>query len=123
MDKSRTPEISAENRPVSPTASPVASPTVSPTASSAASPAASASASCSASDTAVCTNDSPISNAAVNTGKVVKVHKCPICGKLTNNAKYRPFCSKRCADIDLGTWFAEGYVIEGKAPIDEEEGE
>jgi endogenous inhibitor of DNA gyrase (YacG/DUF329 family) len=54
---------------------------------------------------------------------VVKVHKCPICGKLTDNAKYRPFCSKRCADIDLGTWFAEGYVIEGKAPVDEEEGE
>lgn len=120
MDKSRTPEISAENRPVSPTASPVASPTASPAAS------ASASASCSASDTAVCSNGSPISNAAdnaVNTDKVVKVHKCPICGKLTDNAKYRPFCSKRCADIDLGTWFAEGYVIEGKAPVDEEEGE
>ena len=106
MDKSRTPEISAENRPVSPAASPTAS--------------TSAAAPCSASDTAVCTAGSPISNAA---GKVVKVHKCPICGKLTDNAKYRPFCSKRCADIDLGTWFAEGSVIEGKAPVDEEEGE
>ena len=52
--------------------------------------------------------------------KVVKVHKCPICGKLTDSAQYRPFCSKRCADIDLGMWFNEGYVIEGKA---EEEGE
>ena len=106
MDKSRTPEISAENRPISPVASP-------DTSTSAAAP-------CSASDTAVCTAGSPISNAA---DKVVKVHKCPICGKLTDNAKYRPFCSKRCADIDLGTWFAEGYVIEGKAPVDEEEGE
>lgn len=112
MDKSRTPEVSAENRPVSPAASPTAS--------------TSAAAPCSASDTAVCTAGSSISNAAdkaVNAGKVVKVHKCPICGKLTDNAKYRPFCSKRCADIDLGTWFAEGYVIEGKAPVDEEEGE
>lgn len=54
---------------------------------------------------------------------VVKVHKCPICGKLTDSAKYRPFCCKRCADIDLGNWFQEGYVIEGKAPIDEEESE
>ena len=54
---------------------------------------------------------------------VIKVHKCPICGKLTDNIKYRPFCSKRCADIDLGTWFNEGYVIEGKNPIDEEENE
>lgn len=54
---------------------------------------------------------------------VIKVHKCPICGKLTDNIKYRPFCSKRCADIDLGNWFNESYVIEGKAPIDEEENE
>ena len=107
MDKSRTPEISAENRPVS-------------------WPIHVRRCLVSASDTAVCTAGSPISNAAdkaVNAGKVVKVHKCPICGKLTDNAKYRPFCSKRCADIDLGTWFAEGYVIEGKAPVDEEEGE
>lgn len=58
-----------------------------------------------------------------NSATVVKVHKCPICGKLTDNAQYRPFCSKRCADIDLGNWFAEGYVIEGKNPIDEEENE
>ena len=55
---------------------------------------------------------------------VIKTYRCPICKKLvTADNKYRPFCSKRCADIDLGTWFAEGYVIEGKAPVDEEEGE
>ncbi|MBP5698312.1 MAG: DNA gyrase inhibitor YacG [Alphaproteobacteria bacterium] len=55
--------------------------------------------------------------------KVIKVHKCPICGKLTDNKTYRPFCSKRCADVDLGNWFNQGYVIEGKAPVDEEESE
>ena len=55
--------------------------------------------------------------------KIIKVHKCPICGKLTDSKEYRPFCSKRCADIDLGNWFNEGYVIEGKAPADEEQGE
>ncbi len=55
--------------------------------------------------------------------KVVKVHKCPICGKLTDSVQYRPFCSKRCADIDLGIWFNGGYVIEGKAQTDEEESE
>ena len=85
----------------------------------------SAAAPCSASDTAVCTAGSPISNAAdkaVNAGKVVSTQMFDL-RKLTDNAKYRPFCSKRCADIDLGTWFAEGYVIEGKAPVDEEEGE
>ena len=55
--------------------------------------------------------------------KVVKVHKGPICKKLTDSAEYRPFCSKRCADVDLGNWFTQSYVIEGKAPIDEEESE
>lgn len=60
---------------------------------------------------------------AEQTVHVVKVRKCPICGKVADNEKYRPFCSKRCADIDLGNWFCEGYVIEGKAPIDEEESE
>ena len=35
---------------------------------------------------------------------------CPICRKPTANA-YRPFCSKRCADIDLGRWLGEGYAI------------
>jgi len=42
---------------------------------------------------------------------MVKQHICPICGKQTDNEKYRPFCSKRCADIDLGHWFNGSYVI------------
>ena len=36
-------------------------------------------------------------------------------------AAYRPFCSKRCADIDLGRWLKEGYRVETEeAPTDEE---
>lgn len=35
---------------------------------------------------------------------------CTICGKPAD-AKYRPFCSKRCADIDLGRWFKEDYRV------------
>jgi endogenous inhibitor of DNA gyrase (YacG/DUF329 family) len=35
---------------------------------------------------------------------------CPICGKPAEMA-LRPFCSKRCKDVDLGRWFAERYVI------------
>ena len=35
---------------------------------------------------------------------------CPICGKPAS-ARWRPFCSKRCADIDLGRWFGEAYRI------------
>ncbi len=42
---------------------------------------------------------------------MVKLHKCPICHKQTDDEKYRPFCSKRCADIDLGNWFNEAYNI------------
>jgi endogenous inhibitor of DNA gyrase (YacG/DUF329 family) len=35
---------------------------------------------------------------------------CPICAKQTE-AKYRPFCSRRCADIDLGRWLNESYRV------------
>jgi uncharacterized protein len=35
---------------------------------------------------------------------------CPICGKPTA-ADYRPFCSRRCADVDLGRWLTESYRI------------
>ena len=35
---------------------------------------------------------------------------CPICGKPAS-ARRRPFCSLRCADVDLGRWFAGGYHI------------
>lgn len=42
---------------------------------------------------------------------------CPICGKETD-PKYRPFCSRRCADIDLGRWLTGSYVIPGEAVED-----
>jgi uncharacterized protein len=35
---------------------------------------------------------------------------CPICGKPTAPGS-RPFCSRRCADVDLGRWLTEGYRI------------
>jgi len=35
---------------------------------------------------------------------------CPICGKLRVE-KYKPFCSARCADIDLHRWFSGTYAI------------
>ncbi|HAX90590.1 MAG TPA: DNA gyrase inhibitor YacG [Rhodospirillaceae bacterium] len=40
--------------------------------------------------------------------------KCPICQRPTLPA-FAPFCSKRCADVDLGNWFGEGY----KMPVDD----
>jgi endogenous inhibitor of DNA gyrase (YacG/DUF329 family) len=40
---------------------------------------------------------------------------CPICGKPAL-ARVRPFCSPRCADIDLGRWFTEGYAVPAREP-------
>jgi len=46
--------------------------------------------------------------------------KCPVCGKPAD-AKYQPFCAKRCADIDLGRWLKEGYRVEtDESPSDGE---
>ena len=39
---------------------------------------------------------------------------CPTCKKkiaYTTENSFRPFCSKRCRLIDLGTWLEEGYSI------------
>lgn len=35
---------------------------------------------------------------------------CPICGKATVQ-EMRPFCSKRCADLDLARWFNGAYAV------------
>ncbi len=35
---------------------------------------------------------------------------CPICGA-AQTARFRPFCSRRCADLDLGRWFTEAYSV------------
>ena len=43
---------------------------------------------------------------------------CPICGK-SPVEKYRPFCSRRCADIDLNRWFSGVYAV----PVNEAEDE
>ncbi|MDR3448305.1 MAG: DNA gyrase inhibitor YacG [Alphaproteobacteria bacterium] len=37
--------------------------------------------------------------------------KCAICGKQATE-QFNPFCSKRCAQVDLGRWLGEGYRIE-----------
>jgi endogenous inhibitor of DNA gyrase (YacG/DUF329 family) len=43
-----------------------------------------------------------------------KPPRCPICGKPQDD-RLRPFCSARCADIDLGRWLSEGYATPGTA--------
>ena len=41
---------------------------------------------------------------------------CPVCGKPAVQV-YRPFCSNRCADVDLQRWFTGRYAI----PVVEDE--
>lgn len=36
---------------------------------------------------------------------------CPICSRAPATPEYKPFCSKRCADVDLQRWFTGGYTI------------
>lgn len=45
---------------------------------------------------------------------------CPICAR-EPDAKFRPFCSKRCADIDLGKWLTGSYVIAAPGEDDPDE--
>ena len=40
--------------------------------------------------------------------------KCPICGR-PPEGKYKPFCSHRCAEVDLSRWLGEVYRV----PTDE----
>ena len=51
---------------------------------------------------------------------MVTIVKCPVCGKdveWNDTSLYRPFCSERCKQIDLGAWAEEKY----KVPVVEDE--
>ena len=41
--------------------------------------------------------------------------RCPICSRPSEQS-VRPFCSKRCADVDLKRWLSEDYVLPGTDP-------
>ncbi len=45
---------------------------------------------------------------------------CPICRKPAD-AALRPFCSKRCADVDLQRWFTGRYAIPASAVEESDE--
>lgn len=48
---------------------------------------------------------------------------CPTCGGKSLYApenRFRPFCSERCRQIDLGAWAAEDFRMGTDAPQDEE---
>ena len=47
---------------------------------------------------------------------------CPECGETTVK-RYRPFCSKRCADLDLSRWLTGSYAIAGGNADADEDGD
>jgi endogenous inhibitor of DNA gyrase (YacG/DUF329 family) len=61
-----------------------------------------------------------MTNSPANDNKSAKTLACPICGR-PRVAAHRPFCSRRCADIDLHRWFTAAYVISGREPGDSDE--
>jgi endogenous inhibitor of DNA gyrase (YacG/DUF329 family) len=50
--------------------------------------------------------------------KAPSQERCPICRKATV-VDYRPFCSKRCANVDLGRWLGGTYTIPAEEPLGE----
>jgi endogenous inhibitor of DNA gyrase (YacG/DUF329 family) len=48
----------------------------------------------------------------------LRTNPCPICGKPAAEP-FRPFCSRRCADVDLNRWLSGVYAV----PVKEEEDE
>ena len=59
-------------------------------------------------------------SAASSESGVTKPVACPICGSPAHE-RYRPFCSKRCADIDLGKWFTGAYAISSRSADEDED--
>jgi uncharacterized protein len=45
-----------------------------------------------------------------NTGQSSIAKPCPICGKPVEQ-RFRPFCSRRCADVDLNRWLSGAYTV------------
>ena len=56
-------------------------------------------------------------------GEVIRLkpaRPCPICGKPASQ-QFHPFCSGRCADIDLNRWLSGSYVIPAEPAEDDDE--
>ena len=48
--------------------------------------------------------------------------RCPICARPAVPT-HRPFCSRRCGDVDLGRWLSGRYAIPTDIPAGEADGE
>ena len=62
-----------------------------------------------------------MSSPAMATTVPTKIVKCPCCGGISVYAatnRYRPFCSDRCKQIDLGAWASEQFAVPAIEPPD-----
>jgi endogenous inhibitor of DNA gyrase (YacG/DUF329 family) len=48
--------------------------------------------------------------------------RCPIC-KAPSELGFRPFCSRRCSDVDLSRWLKGSYAIQGGDEDADEDGD
>ena len=55
---------------------------------------------------------------------MAQTRTCPICSRPLDERedalRFRPFCSKRCSDIDLGRWLKGTYAIPAAEAGDED---
>ena len=53
-----------------------------------------------------------------------RIVRCPTCAGdsvFAPSNLWRPFCSERCRQIDLGAWASEGFRVEASPPTDEQD--
>lgn len=63
-------------------------------------------------------DDSP-SDTAAGAGMRTRIVACPTCGgdsRYAADNPYRPFCSARCKQIDLGAWDSEDFRVPSESP-------
>lgn len=61
--------------------------------------------------------------ASTTPGRAERVVRCPQCGGdslFAPSNRFRPFCSERCKNIDLGAWASESFRVESDAPPDDQ---
>ncbi len=59
--------------------------------------------------------NAPRRKGAGRQGAGPKKARCLVCGRVAV-ARFAPFCSLHCADVDLARWFDGGYAIPGREP-------
>ena len=52
----------------------------------------------------------------------LRTKPCPLCGKPAAEP-FRPFCSRRCADVDLNRWLNGVYAVPVQDDDDDEDGD